>query len=282
MGLQLTIRFLLILETIALTACNTVIDRLETAETIAQTTGMTKQVISAGKFVLTTYSKHQDEHTALLVIYIEGDGNAFLHKNYLSPDPTPKTPLALELASIDANPSVLYIARPCQYLTAEQLKTCDSKYWSTHRYSEEVVYAINQVVSQFATGYQQIGLVGYSGGGSIAVLLAARRQDISWLVTIGATLDHTYWTSLHDVTPLSGSLNPADFAESVQTLPQLHLLGEKDKIVPASVVHAYLGKATDTGKIHLQIIPGFNHQCCWVDVWPELLCESGNPDYCGK
>ncbi len=276
MGLQLFIRYLLLLAVSLLSACITFDDRYDKAETIAQNAGMTKQVINTGQFILTSYSRLKGENTDLLIVYIEGDGYAFQHKERLSPDPTPKTPMALELAATDPNPSVLYIARPCQYLTAEQLKTCDSKYWSTHRYAEEVITAIDDVINQSTSSYRKIGLVGYSGGGSIAVLLAARRRDVTWLVTIGANLDHAYWTSLHDVTPLSGSLNPADYAESIQALPQLHLIGEKDKIVPASVTRAYLDKATDTGNIRLKIIPGFDHQCCWVRDWTELLCHSGD------
>src|SRR5690606_25959404 len=141
----------------------------------------------------------------------------------------------------DPGPSVLYIARPCQYLPCDLLKNCDPKFWSTHRYAEEVVSAINSVIDQIPA-YEKIRLVGYSGGGSIAVLIAARRQDIDWLITIGANLDHIFWTNLHNITPLSGSLNPADYATSIQNISQLHLSGEKDKTVPASVLHSYLEK----------------------------------------
>jgi pimeloyl-ACP methyl ester carboxylesterase len=129
--------------------------------------------------------------------------------------------------------------------------------------------------------YKKTGLVGYSGGGSIAVLLAARRQDIAWLVTIGANLDLGFWTTLHDVTPLSGSLNPAYYAASIQKLPQLHLIGEKDKIVPASVSRAYLDKVVDKENIRFKTISGFDHQCCWADIWPQPLCDLDS-FYCSK
>jgi len=267
---------------LVLPACTGISDRSGKAETMAQQAGLTKHIVETGPFTLTTYKKSADKNTELLMVYIEGDGYAFQQKNRISPDPTPKSPVALELAARDPNPSILYIARPCQYLTRDLLNNCDPKYWSTHRYAEEVITAIDDVINQSASSYRKIGLVGYSGGGSIAVLLAARRQDVAWLVTIGANLDHAYWTSLHDITPLSGSLNPADYAKSIQDLPQLHLIGEKDKIVPASVIRAYLDKATDTGNIRLKTIPGFDHQCCWVDIWPQPLCESDSLDYCGK
>lgn len=264
-----------------LPACTGISSPPEIAENIAQKSGFTKKLVNTSKFVITTYRKSSDESTDILTVYIEGDGYAFQRKNRISSDPTPKTPIALELAVRDPNASVLYIARPCQYLTRDLLNECDPKYWSTHRYAEEVISAINDVINQNMSSYREIGLVGYSGGGSIAVLLATRRQDVAWLVTIGANLDHKFWTTLHDVTPLSGSLNPADIAVSIQNLPQLHLTGEKDRIVPVTVTRAYLDKADRHGNIQLKTMPGFDHQCCWADIWPQPLCELDS-FYCGK
>jgi pimeloyl-ACP methyl ester carboxylesterase len=265
----------------SLLACTSIHDRPYIAESTAQQSGFTKKLVNAGQFTLTTYSKSSDKNAEILNIYIEGDGSAFQRKNRISPDPTPKTPVALELAVRDPNASVLYIARPCQYLDSELLKKCEPKYWSSHRYSEEAISAINDVINLNKSTHKKIALVGYSGGGSIAVLLAERRQDIAWLVTIGANLDHELWTNLHDVTPLYGSLNPADYATSIQELPQLHLIGEKDKTVPVSVSHAYLNKATDRRNIQLKTIPGFDHQCCWTKIWPQPLCDLDS-NYCSK
>jgi hypothetical protein len=273
--------YILICILCGLLACTGITGRSDIAENIAHQSGFTKQMVNSGQFILTTYSKSSDKNAEILNIYIEGDGYAFQRKNRISPDPTPKTPIALELAAKDPNASVLYIARPCQYLSGELLNDCDPIYWSTHRYAEEVITAINDVINQNISPQRKIGLIGYSGGGSIAVLLAGRRQDIAWLVTIGANLDHDFWTNLHDVTPLSGSLNPADYAAIIQELPQLHLIGEKDKIVSASVSHAYLNKATDQRNIQLKTIPGFDHQCCWVDIWPQPLCDLDS-FYCSK
>lgn len=237
--------------------------------------------MDTGQFVLTTYRKLSGENTGILTVYIEGDGHAFERKNRISSDPTPRKPVALELATRDPNASVLYIARPCQYLTRELLDNCDPKYWSTHRYSEEVIAAINEVINQYQSPHVKIGLVGYSGGGSIAVLLAARRHDIAWLATIAANLDHELWTSLHEVTSLSGSLNPSVYGTAIRHIPQLHLTGEKDNTVPASVTRAYLDRVSDQGNIRTRTMAGFDHQCCWVEVWPQPLCEM-NDFYCTR
>jgi pimeloyl-ACP methyl ester carboxylesterase len=273
--------YILICILCGLLACTGITGRSDIAENIAHQSGFTKKLVNTGQFILTTYSKSSGKNAEILNIYIEGDGYAFQRKNRISSDPTPKTPVALELAAKDPNASVLYIARPCQYLTRDLLNECDPKYWSTHRYAEEVITAINDVINQNMFSYKKTGLVGYSGGGSIAVLLAARRQDIAWLVTIGANLDLGFWTTLHDVTPLSGSLNPAYYAASIQKLPQLHLIGEKDKIVPASVSRAYLDKVVDKENIRFKTISGFDHQCCWADIWPQPLCDLDS-FYCSK
>jgi hypothetical protein len=276
MGLQLFIRFLLQLAIIMLPACSTVADRKDYAETIAQHAGMTKEVFNTGQFILTTYSKLGSKNSDLLVVYIEGDGHAFQRKRRPSPDPTPKTPVALELAATDPNLSVLYIARPCQYLSAEQLKDCDTKYWTTHRYSEEAVAAINQVISQFAAGYKEIGLSGYSGGGTVATLIAARHSNIKWLVTVAANLNHKAWTEFHHVSPLSGSLNAADMAPLLKNTLQKHYVGGKDKIVPEEITLSYMTNIGENSNAKVIIKPDFDHQCCWVRDWTELLCKSGD------
>jgi len=65
--------------------------------------------------------------------------------------------------------------------------------------------AVSQLKSTFGTT-TQIQLIGYSGGGATAALIAARRDDISRLITVAGNLDHDKWTQLHTITPLTHSL----------------------------------------------------------------------------
>ncbi|NIQ12881.1 MAG: alpha/beta hydrolase, partial [Candidatus Dadabacteria bacterium] len=97
---------------------------------IAKNAGLEENKIKSGQFLLTTYRKSiiKEGH---LVVYIEGDGSAWKRKKIQSTNPTPKDPVALKLAAKDPRNSILYIARPCQYLTKEELKECHPKYWST-------------------------------------------------------------------------------------------------------------------------------------------------------
>ena len=273
MGLRLIVWHLLVGFIFMLTACSGLSDRGAKARGVAEQAGFTRQIIASGLFSLTTFHKLDKNNHALLVVYIEGDGLAFQRKGRLSLDPTPQSAVGLELAAKDSHPSVIYIARPCQYLLDDALKKCDPKYWSTHRYSEDVIVAINRAIDHLGSGYKSIALVGYSGGGTVAALIAARRQDVAWLVTIAANLDHKSWTDIHQVTPLSGSLNAADYAASIQNLPQLHLIGERDTNVPFEVTRAFLNRMPNHTWVNVRTVPEFNHKCCWVHDWPALACR---------
>lgn len=269
---------------LSLPGCVLLPDRLEQAENIAASGGLHEDDVRAGLFQLKIFHKGLESRPDSMVIYIEGDGFAWKRKGILSSDPTPKNPVALRLAARDPRAAVLYIARPCQFLDTQGLGNCSPGYWSSHRYAEEVIVSINEVIDRSAkhSGAKTVDLVGYSGGGSIAVLVAARRFDVNSLVTVAANLDLDAWTRWHDVSPLTGSLNAADFAENIQHIPQYHFIGAGDKIVPISITESYLERITDHSQVMTERIPGFDHECCWVDSWPELLCEAGaiDRDYC--
>lgn len=268
---------------ITISGCGGLTEWKSTAIKRAEESGFKREVISSGPFSITYLKKQGDTNRSLLVIYIEGDGQAFIRRDRLSPDPTPNSMLTLQLAEKDPNPSIVYLARPCQYLSESGLSKCDSKYWSTHRYSADVIKAMESAIDQVASGYERIALVGYSGGGTIATIIAARRNSVAWFVTIAANLDHETWTSLNQVTPLSGSLNAADFAEKVQHIPQRHFSGARDKVVPHEVVKSFVRRMTNTAKVTVKVIPTFDHECCWVDAWPLLACaENGIPELCGS
>ncbi len=247
--------------------------RQKNAEDIATQAGLKFERIEARSFLLTTYHKGLGNPDKDLVVYIEGDGNAWNSKYRLSKNPTPKNPLALKLAAKDTADSILYIARPCMYLERELMQDCPASFWSSHRYSEEVISSINQVIN-WATGIsttKSLTLIGYSGGGSVAALIAARREDVSLLVTIAGNLDHKFWTDLHNMSPLVGSLNPVEYVKNLSMIEQTHFVGVKDKIVPEIVIESYLSKMPLKNKIKIRVIKDFNHSCCWEQEWPDLL-----------
>ena len=272
MNLLLKLSILIII--IILSGCAPFQQKQEKLKTIAELEGFNFERVLTGQFLLSTFKKINPNDREL-VVYIEGDGYAWKRKNILSDNPTPKNPVALNLALKDPRDSILYIARPCQYLSKEQLENCQPKYWSSHRYAEEVISSINNVIERvkLQSGKQFINLIGYSGGGSVAALVATLRNDVSSIITVVANLDHEKWTEIHNITPLSGSLNASDYALKNENIPQIHLVGANDDIVPVSISKSYKQKAGNKKFIKIEIISNYNHHCCWEQQWITLLCK---------
>jgi pimeloyl-ACP methyl ester carboxylesterase len=114
-------------------------------------------------------------------------------------------------------------------------------------------------------------LFGYSGGGALAVLVAAKRNDVIRVVTIAGNLDHAAWTRAHGDAPLTGSLNPAEAADRISRIRQIHFIGRDDEIVPPAIAASYLGRVADRSNISVIEVPGADHTCCWAEKWPALL-----------
>jgi hypothetical protein len=210
----------------------------------------------------------------ILWVFIEGDGLAYITPDRPSSDPTPSDPIGLRLAL--AQPSihpVAYVARPCQYVLPKAGRNCKRDYWTGARYSPDVIrsitYALDVLKTQ--TGAQRLVLVGYSGGGAVAVLSAAERHDIAAIVTIAANLDMALWIQEERLAPLSGSLDPANVAFEIGSIPQIHFSGELDDIVAPFVTRAFMERLPAGAPARLVEVAGFTHTCCWVEKWSELL-----------
>lgn len=54
-------------------------------------------------------------------------------------------------------------------------------------------------LAKAACGAEQVILVGFSGGGGAAALLAAMRQDVTFLGTVAGNLDIDAWANLQGV-----------------------------------------------------------------------------------
>ena len=248
---------------------------------IADQACFSKESIPTHVFKLAAYTRLENQGKPLTV-YIEGDGRAWLSKTRLANDPTPFHPLVLTLAALDRSPNVVYLARPCQYDSTAYEKPCESSYWSDKRFSEEVIASTDEAIDVLSkrVGASQINLIGYSGGGAVAVLVAARRHDILSLRTIAGNLDHEAVNRRQGVSPLNGSLNAIDTAVQVSTIPQEHLVGAKDKIVPGSVAQDFARRANNPSCIKIIEIPEASHSSGWVEAWPEILrrtpaCKDG-------
>jgi dienelactone hydrolase len=215
-------------------------------------------------FVASTLSE------APLFVFIDGDGSPWRHGGFdVSPDPTPKRPLALELAVRTTPHAVIYLGRPCHFL-ARSDTACDPQVWTSERYSAQVVESMAAVINRFANPSRCAVLVGYSGGGALAVLIAPLVPSACAVVTIAADLDVDAWTRWHRYLPLSGSLNPATQAPLNPRIPQWHLVGDRDSNVPPEINRRYLEQQPDD---HVWHFATFDHACCWVEQWPDILAR---------
>lgn len=229
-------------------------------------------MIPAGAFSLAAWTPQAANGDEELTVYIEGDGLAWLTRDVASPDPTPVSPLGLELALAQPSGNAAYLARPCQYLGDSAVRQCAPRYWQQDRFAPEVVAAMGQGLDALKARAKasRLTLVGYSGGAAIAALLAARRPDVVRLVTVAGNLDHRAWTEAQRVSPLTGSLNPADERMRLAHLPQWHFVGGKDTIVPPDLVRNF---AAELPAARVRLMPDYDHRCCWAENWSRLWRE---------
>ena len=244
-------------------------ERHSTADRIAFSGGLQKSSTAADPFTIISYYRIQKKGEPLHV-YIEGDGLAWLSKEILSDDPTPMNPLALRLAALDPSPNVVYLARPCQYTMDT---ACDDAYWSGKRFSEPVIRSMNTAVTDFVarSAAKQVHLMGYSGGGAVAVLIAGRRDDVASIRTIAGDLDPQGLNRYHKVSPLDGSLDPMDAAVRVSHIPQRHFIGAADKRVPAFVAENFFKAAEGSSCIQITEVSHAEHAKGWEPEWRGLL-----------
>lgn len=263
----------------ALAACMhipTPAERQLAADALAAQQGWSRQAIHADDFQLTSYLPDHPDHAGAdtLTVFIEGDGFAWRTRRHPSADPTPLDPVALRLALAHPTGPAAYLARPCQYGQAVSAP-CSVRYWTDARFAPRVIDASNAAIDTLKRhfGVSHVQLVGYSGGAAVAVLAAARRDDVTAIITVAGNLDIELWARHHRIPRLTRSLNPADVAHQLQNTPHYHFVGARDTIVPVSVIAAFVDGSRPGSRVRLRVVDDFDHRCCWVEAWPDLLDE---------
>jgi len=117
---------------------------------------------------------------------------------------------------------------------------------------------------------REVVVIGYSGGGVLAWFLAQRIPEVEALVTIAANLDIDRWTDIHRFSRLEGSLNPAAGPPMRAGVEQWHLVGRQDRKVPPWILGPLAVKLGAKARVRLA---ASDHDCCWLDLWPDLLRE---------
>jgi len=240
-------------------------------QALAHEHGFVRMPLSAGGFEF--FALKRQLSSVSLTIYIEGDGAPWATPYHPPRDPTPREPVAWALANADQGRSVAWLARPCQYLDRTGLSRCNPAYWMERRFAPEVVAAYDEAVTRLKalSGVQHITLAGYSGGGVIAVLVAMRRTDVQGVITVAAPLSLDEWVSVHNLSPLAGSLNPVR-QPPVRRADDTHFAGSRDNIVPPGIIERFV--RSHGGR--LETIADFDHNCCWARDWPQLLTRAGH------
>jgi pimeloyl-ACP methyl ester carboxylesterase len=239
------------------------------AQSLARRGGLTPLVLQGGAFELRAFAISRPPRDPLIV-FIDGDGSPWVDGGRrISADPTPRMPLALDLA-LETPGSVLYLGRPC-YFALQRQPVCSPVLWTSRRYSPEVVASLVAAASRYAAArrFRRILLVGYSGGGALAALMARTLPGTVGLVTIAGNLDPQTWARAHGYLPLMGSLDPA-LEPPLRGLPQWHLVGGSDTNVPYRVSRRYFVRFPSARVLRY---PSFGHVCCWVRAWPMAIAQ---------
>lgn len=223
------------------------------------------QLAGAG-FRLSAY--RNSTHGKRLHIYLAGDGTPWRNRYTIAADPTPREPLALQLMARDPAPG-LYLSRPC-YHGHQHDPGCSPLLWTLARYGPEVVTSMAAALHTYLLDHPHAGLVfiGYSGGATLAMLLAPRFPQTRAVLTVAGNLDPDAWAARHGYSPLSGSLNPTRRPPLPVSIRQWHLAGGRDRIVPAALIKT---AAAHQHCAQVIVFPDYDHHCCWLAHWPALL-----------
>ena len=213
--------------------------------------------VSANSYSLAVWQKMSDEKSPVH-IYIEGDGHSFNSYGYPTNDPTPKGTFLREIAFNDPNKNVVYIARPGQFI-----KSNNQTDWTTGRFSKQIVEAFSQIITEMS-GNRKIVLIGYSGGALLSGLVINQNPNLKiekW-ITIAGVLNHTKWTKQQNLLPLKDSLD----LYNLPNVSQVHLAGEKDRVVPLELTKSIVPKET------LIIVPKATHNSGFEDYYNIIYC----------
>lgn len=236
----------------------------EALQHLADEHGRQLEVLPGQTFPLLLLAPQTAQKMTRLRVYLEGDGHSWATATQPSLDPSPHNLLVPRLAVGDPTPNA-YLARPCQFVMAA---ACQSALWTNRRFSQEVVTRLSQALDQLKQRYgnEEFELVGYSGGAALALLLAAQRNDVSQVQTLAGNLSPRLWAMVKGLSPLDGSLEPLDYRNRLALLPQRHLIGEADLIVPGSLAESYQ-QALGSPLSQCIHVPGVSHDKGWEATW---------------
>lgn len=203
-------------------------------------------------------------------VFIESDGSAFGSWPTGKPAP-PKVQqsVALSLARKVTGDSVVYLARPCQFLfgTPSPGQCVDPRQWTKGRYSDDQVALIEDAIRQtLGAAKTALVVVGHSGGGVIALRLAQRAGlPIHCTITLASPIDIKAWQRHHHTSAALDITDPGDLAVTPTPLKAIFLFGTSDQTVPPSVIGRWANEARRGLSIY-SITLAASHNLGWGDT----------------
>ena len=204
------------------------------------------QEIQTNNYTLASWQKITDTKSPIR-IYIEGDGYAFNNYGYPTSNPTPRSAFLRNIAFNDPNSNVVYLARPCQYVSDNR---CSKTDWTTGRFSQTVIDSTSQAIKQISNK-QSVILIGYSGGALLSGLVIEQNPNVlvkKW-ITIAGVLNHTKWTNDLNLPPLTDSVDLI----TLPNIKQIHFVGDKDDTVSYKITQSIVADSD------LIIVPNATH-----------------------
>jgi hypothetical protein len=248
--------------------CSSNQHRINKAFNLAKEFEYESAIVQCSNFPMQIFYKNFNSKHA--IIYLEGDGLVINRFGEIASNSTPTDPMAIRLAAVDNRLiTKIIINRPFHYLKSAN---SSSKYWTTARYSPEVVRSIFEAIKscQEKFHFETIELIAYSGGASVAFLLIPYFRNITNIISFAGNLDHSSWTTFHNCQPLYESLDPLEIKDSIGKIPQIHFVGTNDTNTTIELAMAFK-KQIKSEKISIIPVDGFDHDSNWPSVWQEEL-----------
>ncbi len=242
----------LIIFSFVITACS-----ITSQQTVPSMKGFKSYQIPANHTMMAVWVKNGMKPSQKVRIYI--DGNAKTTGFFGKKRPTVENPIAKELALKDPYPYIIYLGRTCYYI---EQSVCKPITWEKGKYMPEIIDEMKLSIERLQKKYRisEIELVGYDGGGTIALLLATRiRQIPVKVITIAGIVNTEHYALFHDEELPEGSLNPADESYLSARIPQVHYVGGQDQIMPIAFTKDFVKKLPKPVSAQVKAIPSATH-----------------------